>query len=240
MGFLNNISIMARLVACFGLLAVVILVVGGVNYHGMSQINRESEKVISSAPLIDTAMRMKMAIRSQQLHIMEMLSSEDRGEMESFWQASQAQKGELAALIVKMHGILNEQSRQLAGKQVIDQLKKLLTDVEHVHDHLLMKRVEQVHDLVLLGFSSSIQSDAVAAKRHSLDTEADANAEEIIVLLDEVEHVGWNIQNSALTGTSQASNSATLASLVVIVGGLVLALAPIFHKIKGRILVYSI
>ncbi|MES9899162.1 MAG: methyl-accepting chemotaxis protein [Sedimenticola sp.] len=224
MGFLNNISIMARLVACFGLLAVVILVVGGVNYQGMNQINKESEKVISSAPLIGTAMKMKMAIRSQQLYIMEMLSAEDKGEMESFWQASQAQKGELAALIVKMHGILNEQSGQLAGKQVIDQLKKLLTDVERVHDHLLMKRVEQIHDLVLLGFSNNIQSDAAAVQQHSLDTAADANAEEIIILLDEVEHVGWNIQNSALSGTSQASNSATLASLVVIVGGLVLAL----------------
>ncbi|MES9937497.1 MAG: MCP four helix bundle domain-containing protein, partial [Sedimenticola sp.] len=81
MDLFNNISIVKRLVACFVLLAIVILVVGGVNYRGMSHINMETEKVINSSPLIDTAMKMKMVIKSQQLIIMEILSSRGKAEV---------------------------------------------------------------------------------------------------------------------------------------------------------------
>ncbi|MEJ1359706.1 MAG: methyl-accepting chemotaxis protein [Candidatus Sedimenticola sp. (ex Thyasira tokunagai)] len=372
MGFLNNISIVARLVACFVLLAVVILVVGGVNYQGMSQINTESEKVTSSAPLIDTAMKMKMSIRSEQLNIMEILSSNDKKEAAMFWQASEKQQANLAALAEKMRThILNDQSSQFADQQVLEQLKKSISDGMRLHDEQLIKKIKQIYQLVLNDFLNSSRSDTtleqlaaaftefetelkkttaylaeltaasistatpysqeygglqlltdlvdkfyqsvvhsrkvifdttnsrsaerlgqfeseynalvnemsellnllkigetadgrklpqvgfldlktqagiwerilaeqlfpvgrkflalhkertiIASKRSSLDEEADAVAEEIITLFDEVERVGWEVQDSAIQSSTAASNQATLASLIVIVGGLVMA-----------------
>ncbi|MES9846058.1 MAG: methyl-accepting chemotaxis protein, partial [Candidatus Sedimenticola sp. 6PFRAG5] len=60
--------------------------------------------------------------------------------------------------------------------------------------------------------------------RHAVDEEADGVAEEIIGLLGQVEKEGWDIQERALNDSREASDQATLASLAVIVGGLVLAL----------------
>ncbi|MET0048763.1 MAG: methyl-accepting chemotaxis protein [Sedimenticola sp.] len=371
MDLFNNISIVKRLVACFVLLAIVILVVGGVNYRGMSHINMETEKVINSSPLIDTAMKMKMVIKSQQLIIMEILSSRGKAEVEQFWQDALEQKERLSALVSEMHTIMEGTVAHLDGIQELERLASDVETVESLHDQELLPRMEQIYRVVLSGFDNSALSDetleqlslafddleqevektkshlgeltaasissatpytqeyggfklltetvdrfyksivhgrnvivdsaysrgeekragfssvyreleesiqaqleamkrgettdgralpkvgfldisvqaekweeilaerffphaqqyvelnlqrmVIDGQRYSVDEEADANAEKIIELLDDVERIGWQIQNSALQGTRTASEHATLASLAVIVGGLVMA-----------------
>ncbi|MES9960954.1 MAG: methyl-accepting chemotaxis protein [Sedimenticola sp.] len=371
MDLFNNISIVKRLVACFVLLAIVILVVGGVNYRGMSHINMETEKVINSSPLIDTAMKMKMVIKSQQLIIMEILSSRGKAEVEEFWQDALEQKKRLSALVTEMNAILEGTVAHLDGIQELERLDSDVETVESLHDQELLPRMEQIYRVVLSGFDNSELSDetleqlslafdeleqevektkshlgeltaasissatpytqeyggfkllsetvdrfyksivhgrnvivdsaysrgeekragfssvyreleesiraqleamqrgettdgralpkvgfldisvqadkwekilaerffphaqqyvelnlqrmVIDEQRYSVDEEADANAEKIIELLDDVERIGWEIQNSALQGTRTASEHATLASLAVIVGGLVMA-----------------
>ncbi|MES9910789.1 MAG: methyl-accepting chemotaxis protein [Candidatus Sedimenticola sp. 4PFRAG1] len=372
MGLLKNISVVNRLVVCFILLAVVILVVGGVNYQGMARINSESEKVINSAPLIDTAMKMKMVIRSQQLMIMEMLSALDSDEVEQFMQASQEQHAWFSSLLEEIRGILAEVLAGTGRKTTNDDLDHLISEAARLHDEQLTARIEQIYQLILADAENQLHSDEkleqlsrtfveleteidktkshlneltaasissatpytqeyggfqlltesvddfyrsvvrsrkvifdyanslskekqaqflplyenaietvrsqlqalksgktadgrslpqvgfldiqtkaqawsvllessflpiakefvdahvermdIEHMRHAVDEEADGVAEEIIGLLGQVEKEGWDIQERALNDSREASDQATLASLAVIVGGLVLAL----------------
>ncbi|MES9882655.1 MAG: methyl-accepting chemotaxis protein [Sedimenticola sp.] len=370
MGILRKISIVKRLVASFGLLALVILVVGGVNYQGMYYMNMETGKVIGSAPLIDTATKIKMAIRNQQLITSEMLRSESKEDVEPLWRASQVYKDKLSAETDRLRTILNDKTTQFTGTEVLGRLEAALSDVERLHDDHLILRVEDIYQLVLADFINSMQADKSLKKlssafaqleetilttktdlaetaaasiasasyteeygwlqllsevvkqfydqivisketifdsansrssslhnqliptynnlingiklqvsamksgktaddsilpktqafdiqaqadiwgklmqesllplgkvfidlhaeglkmvdaRKTLDKEAGAAAEEIISLLDQIEKMGWDIQESALKSSKSASNQATLASMVVIAGGMALA-----------------
>ncbi|MES9857857.1 MAG: methyl-accepting chemotaxis protein [Sedimenticola sp.] len=370
MGILRKISIVKRLVASFGLLALVILVVGGVNYQGMYYMNMETGKVIGSAPLIDTATKIKMAIRNQQLITSEMLRSESKEDVEPLWRASQVYKDKLSAETDRLRTILNDKTTQFTGTEVLGRLEAALSDVERLHDDHLILRVEEIYQLVLADFINSMQADKSLKKlssafaqleetilttktdlaetaaasiasasyteeygwlqllsevvkqfydqivisketifdsansrssslhnqliptynnlingiklqvsamksgktaddsilpktqafdiqaqadiweklmqesllplgkvfidlhaeglkmvdaRKTLDKKAGAAAEEIISLLDQIEKMGWDIQESALKSSKSASNQATLASMVVIAGGMALA-----------------
>ncbi len=171
MGFLTKVSIVKRLVACFGLLAIVILVVGGVNYQGMYYMNKETAKVISTAPLIDTSIKIKMEIQSQQMITMEMLGSHSREEIEPFWQEAKEHKTGLSANTDKLRGILGDKSTQFADDQALARLNKAVNDMQQLHDEQLFQKVEAIYQLVLADFINSAGSEKTLEDWFSAFTE---------------------------------------------------------------------
>ncbi|MCG8427367.1 MAG: methyl-accepting chemotaxis protein [Chromatiales bacterium] len=145
MRFIKNISIAQRLIGGIGFIVMLLLIVGGLAYRGMTQMNEGSQRFLETAPLIDVAMEMKVSTRTHQLVIMEMLAAESISDIENQWAENQS-----AAKKFQVYGgaILN--GGELNGKQVSpsndDALRGVVREVAQFHEQELIPKIKRIYE----------------------------------------------------------------------------------------------
>ena len=76
---LANVSIRAKILGSFSIIVVLFLITGVV-------IKAAQDDMVASASVVDAAMEMKMAVRSDMQMLMELLSAEGKGDLDEAWQ----------------------------------------------------------------------------------------------------------------------------------------------------------
>jgi len=92
MKFLDSITIALRLIIGFSLLAFLLLVTGGLNYLRMTQMQADTQAIKETAPLVDSAMEMGIAVLQHQLAIMEIMDGASKKEVDGYWSVNAVAK----------------------------------------------------------------------------------------------------------------------------------------------------
>jgi methyl-accepting chemotaxis protein len=207
MQLLQNISIANRLIAGFGLLAILLLLTGGMAYRGMSHMNEDSRKIVETSPLIDAAMEMKMATRTHQLAIMEMLAADSVAEADKMWRES----GE-ASLSFQNYSDAVLNGGETEGGRIYpardQRLRQIVEQARQVHDTELLPSIKSIYQLVKDEFSvdalSSSNFRELADAFTAIETDMQAAKEEIRAFtannMDNYTQFGFKLDNSYLWG----------------------------------------
>ena len=90
MEWFNQMRIQSKLLTGFGAVMVLIMVNGAMNHSGVNQLNSASEQAEQSAPLVNAAMDIKLAIRTSMQMIMELLEAGSAEELQQIQQEVEA------------------------------------------------------------------------------------------------------------------------------------------------------
>jgi len=165
MKFLDNISIAVRLIIGFSLLAFLLLVTGALSYLGMSQMQDETRKMKETAPLVDSAMEIGVAIQHHQLIIMEILEGENKTAVDEHW----ASNSMAARHFDTYSNAILQGGETDVGKVYPAQdteLRQIVESVSQAQEQELQPRIQQIHELMGMGFNNSA---ALAASLLAMD-----------------------------------------------------------------------
>jgi methyl-accepting chemotaxis protein len=189
MKFLTNISITLRLIIGFGLLSVLLLVIGALGYLGMSQMQTDTQKLKETTPLVSSSMEMGMAVRHHQLIIMEMLEGESKEVMDSFRDDNRqaARHFDVYARAILEGGETGVGRVYPSGDP---EMRGIVEALMKSQDELLQPDIQKIHQLTLDGFANQASLTSVLnqmdASYNLLEGETSATYQELAVLADKI------------------------------------------------------
>jgi len=228
---LGDIRIRTKLTGGFLSVALVLLVVGVVNYRGISGMDRETVHITETAPLVDAAMEMKFAIVNNQLLIMEMMEEDDMAALErlearqkAFFRRFDTYAGAM------LEGGETDEGMVYAARN--EELRRLISDVMRFHEKEFEPRIEKIYEVRARQLRAGKTETARMAVLARLDEEADEYGRKIMTLLGEVEDHARQEIGGALGSSREISSSVKARSIVGVIAGFVLSL--VFGLIVSR------
>ncbi len=82
---MKKLSLGQKQIAGFLIVTVIMLVVGGVGFLGIKSLGDKSNDIIESAPLIDAAMEMKLALAQDMQIVMDIIACKELSDLEDLW-----------------------------------------------------------------------------------------------------------------------------------------------------------
>lgn len=211
----NDISIKTKLMATFTFLSIIVGLIGLNGY--LSTI-----KIKKAATNMDAAMEMKMSVRGDMQILMEMMVAENISGLDEVLKEHQEMVGNFD---LYFDAILN-------GKETPDgtiyathdeRTKILLHKIENIHNDRFIPAVEKIYNLKKQIITTG-SDDTLKATLNETDTQADSTGEEVMELIGGVEeHAKEGMDSVIQAGIYQTIASTTVAAIVAIVVGLLLA-----------------
>jgi methyl-accepting chemotaxis protein len=227
---IKNVKIGVKLLVGFISMAVILAVVSMMSYGGIRSVDSDLDSIVHSAPLIDAAMEMKVAVLSDMQLIMELLAADNASDLRKFWTEHEANAGTFDLYedaIVK--GAKTEKGVIRATTD--ETLKNTILKADAYHNREFLPRIKKIYDSKLRqasGFSIDL------AALHKLDSEADAIGGKVLEMMNSVqEHTRGVIRennSNALAASSRAIRNLVVSTVV----GLILSL--IFGVILTRMI----
>ncbi len=149
----KNWRIGRKLFSGFIAVVLVLLAVGFLGYSNIQSMRAKTVELHEAAPLVDSALEMKLAVVSSQLMIMEMLGSADQEELDEVWQE---QAGNFKRFDVFSNAVLKgaetEEGTIYAAKGA--ETKKIVREAIQFENKEFKPRVKMIHDLMTDKYST--------------------------------------------------------------------------------------
>ncbi len=149
----KNWRIGRKLFSGFFAVVLVLLAVGFLGYSNIQSMRAKTIELHEAAPLVDSALEMKLAVVSSQLMIMEMLGSADQKELDGVWQeqASNFKRFDLFSNAV-LKGAETADGIIYAAKGA--ETKKIVREAIQFEDMEFKPRVKMIYDLMTDKFTT--------------------------------------------------------------------------------------
>lgn len=147
----SNLKLSYKLMMGFLSLAGILMLVGYLNYLSMNAVNKENRRVIEAAPLVEAAMKMKLATAIDMQMIMELLAAENKKQLEAVWQEY---KKYVAVFDTFGDAILNGAQTD-AGRiyaTTDEKLRQVVVDTEDLHNKEFQPQVAKIYQLKTQSF----------------------------------------------------------------------------------------
>jgi len=172
----KNFKISTRLISGFLFVSLILTIIGGIGFWGLVSMNDEVEKIKQTTPLIDAAMEMKLAIRTDTQVIMEILNANTLNELEEVWKTHKQNIRDFdlyAGAII--NGAKTAEGVIYATKD--GELKKIVSDADIFHNDEFQPRIAKLRKLK--------KEDYAIRKQLAVDMKAFEQAYDQIILLAE-------------------------------------------------------
>ncbi len=145
--FFNTRNLGTRLAVAFLSLVVVLLLFGLLSLSNVHRMNESTGGIIRAVPLIDVTEEMKRIIVHDQLMVMEMLSSRDVAEMETFrqWHLDNVEEFDRLVLGI-LEGVKSDEEYIYPVKN--PELRRIAEEAERFHHQLFIPKVARIHRLM--------------------------------------------------------------------------------------------
>ncbi len=215
----KNWSLGLRLAAGFAGVALIMLIVGVAAFADISSLATLSKDVGADTEMADGAMEAKFAVQSQRLFVMEALNATDADELASL-KSEIEQYGQKYDTLVEEISALANSDDEADAKKVVD----LVAQAEKIHEEQFSPKIEEA--LALAEERLANPDDAAIAKRAAqIDTEVDTAGEATVAKMDELETVTDSMISESNTSTAATADRARLQSAILLVVGVLLAIA---------------
>lgn len=212
-------SLAVKLAVGFGMVALIMLIVGGAAFLDISQLASNTVDIGTDLEMADGTMEAKFAIRSQQLLLMEALAAESLDDLKKI----KAEEGRYA-----------KDFDELLSDVVATAEKTIDTEVEHrelvelgnaaleMHDAQYEPLMEQAFVLAEKRLSGGA-SDALTVQMEAVDAQADALGEEIVAKMAELETLTDDMIAGTTKATAETASRARIQSAGLLIAGILLS-----------------
>ncbi len=176
---ISDLKISTKLYVSFLTITFILLLNGFINYSNIKTLTHKTEEILQTAPLIDAAMEMKLAVATDMQLVMELLASETPADLDDVWLEHQEMvtKFDLFADAI-LNGATTDEGIIFATKDVI--LQKIVTQADSFHNNEFQPAMQSVYD----GSKSIFQ---LKIKRHESMRAMEAAFDKIISQAEELE-----------------------------------------------------
>jgi len=161
-GGLLNLSIKGKVIAYGALVTLLLVVVGGLGFVGVSRMNRSTERVTHSASVVDAVMAMKTSVARDKRLIMELLASVDANDLAGNWTEHLKANANFQNY---SEAIIN--GGKVAGEQVFatsdPRLKSIVEASRKFHTDQFASRIDRIHTLKQQAFALTADNDKALA-----------------------------------------------------------------------------
>ena len=218
---IKNLKIGVKQLIGFTTVILLLIVVGAVGYGGINTINKNLYEIVTTAPLVDAAMEMKMSVARDMQMIMEMLAAQDKAKLDGIWKEHEGFIKEFDTYAgAILEGAETEEGVIYAADS--EEMKQIVHEAEAYHDNEFQPRVKQIFDLMTAKVSGSTIDDK---RLIQLDHEADGVGEKMLEIIGGVEGGAKSLirqaQENAKSSTSKASGALIIASVLGVVLGFI-------------------
>ncbi|MDA8138760.1 MAG: methyl-accepting chemotaxis protein [Desulfobacteraceae bacterium] len=217
---LKNMKILPKQLAGFGMVTLIALVIGLIGYSGIQHQKAEMEYVLETAPLIDAAMEMKLAVSEDMQTFMELMSASTQRDLDETWNKHLgfAKTYDIFSNAIT-NGANTDEGMIYATKD--EKLKSVVSEADRFHNDQFLPKLKKGHELA----AQKIAGQAVSPEAlTTLDKEIDAVGQRMLALLGKVEEDAKAEIDSAKLRAIDASGHASLILVLAIAAGVALAI----------------
>lgn len=144
----KNIKLSTKQIGGFLVISLILVVVGLVGYSSINQIEAKLGTLVKSSPLIDAAMEMKLAVRTDMQLIMEMLAATDKEGLDDVWNEHETSVKDFDTYAdAILEGARTEKGTIYATQS--EALKKIVIEADGFHNDEFQPRIRKIYDLML-------------------------------------------------------------------------------------------
>ncbi|SLM27596.1 putative McpB1 [Desulfamplus magnetovallimortis] len=180
---LKNINIFKKLTGGFLVVSFLTLFVAGIGIYGLYDMKNNLQKIVETAPLIDAAMEMKIAVARDMQMIMEILSPESQDEFKEVWNKhiEFADNFKIFADAI-LNGAETEEGTIYASDD--PELREVVSRALQSHEKDFLTSIKNIYDMVKVKFTGKEYSEEILQQ---LDSKADSKGEELILMIGQIE-----------------------------------------------------
>ncbi len=209
---LKNLSLKKKLIGGFLLVSMITIVVVVTGIIGLNSIRANFNKVIETAPLIDAAMEMEVAVARDMQMIMELLAAGSKSDLDNVWKEHEefVKEFDLFADAILEGGKTHAGMIYPAGN---DELRNIIKEADAFHNREFQPRIKMVFDLMTKKLSG--REFSVEALEKS-DHDADAIGETMLKTLDKIGRIAREDIKAAQISTTETTKLEI--ELLIIIG----------------------
>lgn len=168
---IRDLKIGIKLLGGFSILTVILIVVGGIGYQSLVDMDEKSKEMIETAPLIDAVMKMDVAVARDMQMIMEMLAAANAQDLQDVWREHEGFVNKFDAFggAITNGGVVEGTTFHASNNPAI---KEIVVRADGFHNRQFQPAVQKVYELSLRIFD--------------LQKELDVDMEEMEQAFDEV------------------------------------------------------
>jgi len=217
---IKDLKLGVKLIGGFLLVSVITIVVVLTGIFGLKMIRTDFYKVVKTAPLINAALEMKVAVTMDMQIIMELLASKTRADLDGVWKEHEKI---VEKFDVFVNAILNGAKTQegIIYPAKDKKLRKIIKEADLFHNNEFQPRIKKIYDLMTQNFSGKNVSRETLEK---FDREADNVGEK---MLDTLGAMGTIVRNTIKTtqdDTSETTEREIKLLIIIGLGGVILSL----------------
>jgi methyl-accepting chemotaxis protein len=218
---LKDIKLGVKLIGGFLLVSMITIIVTLTGVFGLKAIRKNFNNVIQTAPLIDAAMKMEIAVARDMQMIMELLASGSKADLDAVWKEHEAfaKEFDLFADAI-LEGAETEDGTIYPAKD--EKLKQIVKEAELFHNNEFQPRIKKIYDILVQKLSGKTFSQEMLKK---FDSEADSVGEKMLVTLTTIEDIA---KDTIAVAQATTSDTADLQIKLLIIIGLVGVILSLF------------
>ena len=141
------LSLRAKSMAAFCCVALITAIVGITGFVGMKKLDSKFNEVIESAPLIQTAINMKLMVSKDLMMVMSLMASLDTDELDEKWKVHLTQAEDFVKLKkAVLDGATLDSGVVFAAKD--NELRKVVEDTATYHTQVFLPSFELIYEQV--------------------------------------------------------------------------------------------
>jgi methyl-accepting chemotaxis protein len=159
----KRLKLSTKIISGFVGISLIILIVGLLGYQGLNKIALKQKDLVESVPLIDAAMEMKIAVISDMLMLMDMLSAQEKDELEKIWKEHEGFAGSFDKFAdAILNGATTPEGTIYPAKK--EELKSIVRSADKFHNEEFSVRIKKIYNLMLEDISAKKESEIVMEK----------------------------------------------------------------------------
>ncbi|MBF0275630.1 MAG: MCP four helix bundle domain-containing protein [Nitrospinae bacterium] len=148
----KNLSLGAKQISGFLIIAVLLLIVGMLGYFYMGKMSNKMQDSIETSPLGDAAMEIKLAIENDRILIMEFMAAGEKGELDELWQEHEKNMRTVEGF---SNAIIN--GGEVNGTKIYaaknTDLKNIVSEAKNYHASDFLTGIKTMHDFMKQKFN---------------------------------------------------------------------------------------
>lgn len=208
---LQDVAIRSKLLGAFFSLTLLIVVIGWKGYSSIIQVQQV-------ATVVDAAMEIKIAVRTDMQMIMELLAAEDAAALEEVW------KEHLQAVedFDLFQGAILNGAETVEGTIYAtdnENVRKILIGAEEVHNNKFIPLVNKIYTMRKDTFRNGSISVEAQSLLSATDHEADAIGEKLLETLGAVEDAAKEKMHAVIQQAFYGTFTGVIVAVLIAVGG---------------------
>ncbi len=233
---MKKLSLGAKQMSGFIAVALIMVLVGVTGFLGIETMKGNTEDIVKSAPLIDAAMEMKMALAQDMQIVMELLGSESIEELNEFWEwhEQNIETFDIFADAI-INGAETDEGTIYAAED--ESLKDIVREADKQHNDEFRPDLKGIYDakkeiLNIISRANSENRNELQEKIskientfYQLDEEADEVGTKTMEILGEIEDMARDQINAATEKADASARFTSTLMLITVIIGFVVAMA---------------